>query len=336
MDRLKALAVFKAVVDHRGFSRAADALYLSRAAVTRMVQDLETQLGVRLLARSTRSISLTSVGQDVLAHAARLLSSYDELASLGKLSASEPMGTVRLLAPAAYARHYLGPALSDFMQRHPKVEIDLVLREGPLSLIAKGFDVALCTEADLRDTLIARRLADTPVSMFAAPCYVARRGAPSHPSELLSHDCLGAGPIESTGRWSLQSINTGEDCVISVNGGLRCDHLDMLVAAAVHGAGVVLVPDFLVKAELERGDLVRLLPGWAGPPNAVYLAYESRRNQPMSARKLVDHLSYWLGGEEEAHDLNARHGAHQAGNPVPTLARIFHQGVGQPPGVGCQ
>lgn len=211
MDRLKALAVFKAVVDHRGFSPAADAMYLSRAAVTRMVQDLETLLGVRLLARSTRGMSLTSVGRDVLAHADRLLSSYDELASLGKLSASEPMGTVRLLAPAAYGRRYLGPALSAFMQRHPKVEIDLDLREGPLSLVADGFDVALCAGADLRDALIARRLADTPVGMFAAPSYVSRRGTPAHPNELLSHDCLGAGSMDSTGRWRLRSIDTGED-----------------------------------------------------------------------------------------------------------------------------
>src|SRR5882762_9234894 len=128
MDRLKALGMFKAVVDKGGFARAAAELDVSCAVVSRTVQELELLLGVQLLQRTTRRITLTAVGQQVLTRAADLLDAYNELAALSSLSASEPSGIVRLAAPASYARRYLGHALAAFMARHPKVRVDLRMR----------------------------------------------------------------------------------------------------------------------------------------------------------------------------------------------------------------
>jgi DNA-binding transcriptional LysR family regulator len=172
MDRLKALSIFKAVVDNGSFVGAASSLDISCPVVTRTVQDLEALLGVRLLHRTTRRIWLTAIGRDVLDRVAGLLESYDELESIGRLSATEPSGAVRLAAPALFGRHYLGPALAEFRRRYPRVLVGLDLREGTGNTLDEGVDLALCLSGDLRPTQIGRRLSQIEVGVFAAPVYL--------------------------------------------------------------------------------------------------------------------------------------------------------------------
>jgi DNA-binding transcriptional LysR family regulator len=291
MDRLSALATFKSVVENGSFARAATVLDVSCAKVTRSVQDLELLLGVQLLKRTTRRMSLTSVGQQVLSRAADLLDSYDALAALSSLSANEPSGTVRLAAPATLSRRYLGPALADFTSRNPKVRVDIVTREGPIDVIADEVDMMLCLRSDLRASLVARRIGGTEVGLFASPRYLATRGDVEHPLDLLTHNCLttcGAG-------WTFRQRGSAQALDVPVKGTMRSSHADVLVGAAVHGAGVVLLPVFMVEDAVAHGSIQRLLPHWSSEPIALFLAYHSRLNQPLAVRKLIDHLVRVLG-----------------------------------------
>ena len=190
MDRLKALSVFKTIVDKGGFARAAEALDMSPAQVSRSVQDLETLQGVQLLQRTTRRVSLTGIGQDVLERVSSLLDSYEEFTRLSLSSATEPTGLVRVVAPTWYGDHVLAQVMMEFSAKFPKVSIDLRLSDQAPDLVGDEADLALCREEDLRPAFVARRLAEAQMGVYASPAYLARKGAPHHPSDLLEHDCL--------------------------------------------------------------------------------------------------------------------------------------------------
>ncbi|HEX6704096.1 MAG TPA: LysR family transcriptional regulator [Albitalea sp.] len=298
MDRLGAILIFNSVVEHRSFSRAADALGLTPTVVTRRVQELEALLGVRLLNRSTRRISLTSVGDEVLTRTTRLLSVYDELTSIGTLSVSEVRGTIRLAAPDFYARRHLGAALAGYVARHREVCVDLRLSEGGLDGLDDDLDLALCLERDLRPSLIARQVAVVPVSVYASRAYLERKGVPAHPADLPLHDCLIWDGSRNGPRWQFEHVSSGERHSFSTRGGLHSTHAEVLVHAAAHGAGIVIVPVFIVEEAVAAGALVPLMPAWRPEPLAIHLAYRSRRQQPLALRRLIDHLACVLGDGE--------------------------------------
>jgi DNA-binding transcriptional LysR family regulator len=295
MDRLNALAVFKTVVEHRSFVRAADALGLTPPMVTRRVQELEAMLGVRLVHRSARYVAATSVGDEVLVLARRLLADYDELESIGRLSVSQARGTVRLAAPDFYARRYLGTALASYIARHPQVSIDLRLRDAGICVLDGNVDLALCLERDLRPSLVARRVAVAPVSPYAAPGYLDRKGVPEHPSDLDMHECLSWDGSRSGTFWRFRHVASGEQHSVAARGGLHSTNAEVLVHAAAQGAGVVIVPVCMVEEAVASGRLLPLLPKWRAEPLSLHLAYHSRDHQPLSVRRLVDHLAGVLG-----------------------------------------
>lgn len=297
MDRLKALSIFKAVVDNGSFVGAANSLDISCPAVTRTVQDLEALLGVRLLHRTTRRIGLTAVGRDVLDRVAGLLESYDELESIGRLSAKEPSGAIRLSAPALFGRHYLGPALAEFRRRFPRVLVGLDLREETGNALGDGIDLALCLSGDLRPTQIARRLAQVEVGIFAAPMYLERRGEPEQPAELVEHDCLTSGTGRAGSNWSFTHESGGERHTVPVRVALQASHAEVLADAAMHGAGIVMLPAFMAEQAVAQGRLQRLLPDWGVDPMSIHIMYGSRKNQPMSVRRLIEHLVDVLGDD---------------------------------------
>lgn len=289
MDRLNALATFKSVVDHGGFARAAADMDVSCAKVSRTVQDLEMLLGVQLLQRTTRRISLTSAGQEVLQRAVDLLNSYEELTAVSSMSAKEPSGTVRLAAPAAFARGLLGPALADFLNRFPKVGVDLRTRDGLNDVFDDEVDVMICLRNDLRESLIARRVGSAEVGMYAAPSYLSRRGHPSHPDDLLNHNCLTSEDIADGNSWRVR--RGPKLCDMPVRGTMRCSHADILVGTALHGAGIALLPRFMANEFVLIGGLVPVLAEWDCEQLPIQIAWGSRRNLPLNVRSLIDHLA---------------------------------------------
>jgi DNA-binding transcriptional LysR family regulator len=298
MDRLQALSIFKAVVENGSFIGAANSLELSCSGVTRTVQGLEAQLGVRLLHRTTRRIALTSVGHDVLARVAGLLQSYDELEAVGRRSGAEPSGAIRLSAPALFGRHYLGPALAKFRQLCPRVLVGLDLRETSADAVPDGIDLALCLARDLRPNEIARRLAQVVVGIYAAPAYLERRGEPELPVELAEHDCLTSGTGRCSSTWSFTHASGGDRQSIPVRVAMHASQAEVLADAAVHGAGIVMLPAFMAEAAEAQGQLQRLLPGWQLDPMSIHIVYGSRKNQPLAVRRLIEHLVDVLGNAE--------------------------------------
>jgi len=295
MDRLKALEIFKAVADRGSFVKAADALDLSTPAVSRSVQDLEKTLGVRLLQRTTRRVSLTPEGEQVLQRARGMLDAYDELAALSSEGAAQVAGEIRFKAPASFSS-WLVPALAEFTARHPKARVQVVACDMPMDLVAERIDLDLRVTRVLPDSLIARRVGDVPIGVYAAPAYLARKGTPKHPHELAEHDCL---VHSSTGRdatWPFRHPVTQEQVAPSVRGLLWSTNAEALMAAALRGSGLALLPHFLAASAVSRGELQPVLTQWPSPPLGMFLAYTSRRNLHLRVRKLIDHLAVTLAG----------------------------------------
>lgn len=290
MDRLKSLEIFKTVAERGSFVRAADTLDLSTTVVTRAVQDLEKMLGIRLLQRSTRRVSLTAEGEDILERTRSLLDSFDELTARSSQGATEIAGEIRFTAPASFSAR-LGPVLAEFNARYPRVRLQLLATDTPLDLIAERIDLALRITRELPESLIARRIGDVRLGVYGAPDYLAKRGTPKHPDELVDHDCL---VHSSTGRestWPFQHPVTQQPVKPSVRGLLWSNNAEALMGAAVRGSGLALLPRVLVKGAIDRGELQPVLSHWPSPPLGLFLAYTSRRNQHLRVRKLIDHLA---------------------------------------------
>ena len=293
MDRLRALEIFKAIAEQGSFVKGAESLNLAKCHATRAVQDLETLLGSKLLQRSTRRLSLTSMGQTVLTHAGALLASYDALAAASNRDASEIAGSIRLVAPASYCMRRLGASLAAFVAKHPEVRLDLRLANDAIDVIEQRAELALCAAGTVPDALIARRVSSTPMGLYASPLYLARRGTPTHPSELPGHDCPIYEQSHATSpmHWTFDHLQTGEHCTLPAHGALNCNNAYALVEAAVHGAGLARLPHFVVEAAVDRGELLPVLPHWSSDPLDMMLVYASRRFQPLRVRKLIEHLA---------------------------------------------
>lgn len=291
MDRLKTLEIFQAVADKGSFVGAANALDLSKAVVTRAVQDLEQLLGARLLQRTTRRMSLTAEGGRVLEHGRALLRAFDELTTESGRSASEVAGDIRLTAPASFGASRLGPVLARFMARHPQLRVELVLTDAPLDLVEHGIDLALRVASELHGSLIARQIGEASMGVFAAPAYLQRRGVPRRPEELPRHDCL---IYSGTGRktpWRFSHAVTRQRVEPAIDAKLCANNGEALLAAAVHGSGLAFLPHFVAADALARGELQAVLEDWVSPSLGVHLAYSSRRQQPLRVRALIEHLA---------------------------------------------
>ena len=298
MDRLKALEIFKSVAERGSFVRTADALDLATPTVTRAVQNLERLLGLRLLQRSTRSVMLTPEGKDVLDRARGLLSSFEELEAISSALSLEVAGDIRLSAPVSFGVRRLGPILASFTSKYPKARIDLQLTDVAVNLIESGVDLALRISRELPDSLVARRVGNAALGVFGSPEYLRRRGAPEHPSELHRHECLSYNGALNASRWTLTHQRSEELFEHRPQGGLNTNNADALLAAAVHGMGLVLLPNYLAEEAVARGELQPVLASWTAPALGVFLTYASREHQPQRVRKLIDHLAQALSANQ--------------------------------------
>lgn len=290
MDRLKTLEIFKAVAEKGSFVKGAEGLGISCSVATRAVQDLEESLGARLLQRSSRRVALTPVGQDVLQRASALLEQYRDMEAVSSLTAHEPRGTVRVVAPASYGGPLLGSALAGFRAAHPTISVELRTTDDDADLAEDDADVALCVGREMRLSTIARWTGAATLRLYAAPSYLARRGLPTHPSELRSHDCLTWNGSRQGAGWKLRHLASGVAYLASIEGALQSNSVAAVAGAALHGTGVALLPDVLAADWVRQRRLEPVLLAWQPQPLDVYLAYSSRKHQPLRVRKLVDHL----------------------------------------------
>lgn len=295
IDLVAGMRVFTAVVNAGSFAGAADKLDLLRGMATRYVAQLEAHLGVRLLNRTTRKLSLTEAGSDYYQRATQILAMVEEAETSAAQEASVPRGTLRVTSSVAFGVRHLGRAITEYLQRHPEVEIDVTLNDRVVDLVEEGFDVAIRVAARIDPGLVARRLTRARVAACASPDYLKRHGTPKSPEQLAGHNCI------SYAYWSLQNEwhfrREGVERTVRISGNLRGNNGDILVNAAVEGLGVILHPTFLVYETLQQKRLVRILPDWEADELSVFAVYPHRKFLPPKVRSFIDFLAGRFGPE---------------------------------------
>lgn len=285
---LEAWAIFAAVVEHRSFSAAAEAIGLSKATVSKAIARLEAHLGQSLFHRTSRRLALTEAGRPLAEHARRILAEATAAEEAARDGASAPTGRIRVAAPMSFGVTSVSPLLADFLQAHPGIEIDLHLSDARVDIVAEGFDVALRI-ADLPDSsLRARRLCGIQVHVCASPDYLSAHGTPRHPAELGEHRLLGYSNV--AGPWHFRRAD-GAEVAVRPTGPLTANTGDALVPALLAGLGIARLPGFIVGPHLDAGRLVTVLPDWTPPPIGLHLLTPPSPLRPARVEALIAFLA---------------------------------------------
>jgi DNA-binding transcriptional LysR family regulator len=295
MDRLRAYEVFVTVVSRGSFTRAADVLETSPANVTRYVNELEAHLGTRLLNRTSRKLSVTEGGETLYARCKSILDDVAETEGLVSSASVEPRGRLRINAPVSFGILHLAPLWPAFMQKYPRVELDVSLNDRVVDIVDEGYDLAIRISRAGSTNHAARKLATSSNILCASPAYLARCGYPAAPADLVEHRCIGYSYAATGDEWQLvDSENTLH--TVKVNCHMRTNNGDTARAAALAGGGVIWQPTFLVSNDLRAGKLVRILPEYRMPDIDVFALYPSRRHLSAKIRAMVDFLVEAFGG----------------------------------------
>ena len=292
MDKLKAFETFASVATRGSLSAAARAEGVAPAVISRRLDALEEHLGVKLLVRTTRRIALTHEGAAFLDDCQRIVAEVavaEASVSAGGLQAS---GHLRLTAPAGFGRRHVAPLLPGFRAEHPRLRISLNLSDRVVDLAAEGYDCAVRV-GDLPDSsLVSIRLADNRRLAVAAPAYLARRGAPRHPRELLQHDCLVLSSDASQTRGWAFTDEHGQVQHLRPGGPLDCSDGQVLHDWCLAGHGIAWRSTWEVESEIAAGMLVPVLEAFAAPPNGIYAVFPHAKHLPLRVRVWIDCLKH--------------------------------------------
>ena len=302
MRDLNVLATFVAVVDAKSFTLAADRCGISKALVSRQVQELEHSLGVKLLNRSTRKIGLTQAGERFYERCARLVADADSaVRDVEELSRGGAHGLIRISTAITFGRMHLLPAVRDFLALHPGIQIEVMLAERFADLISGNADLVVRLAEEPRlSNLVARRLAAVQWRVVAAPNYLARHGTPQHPRDLLQHNCLVYDkPKGSDWRFS----GPEGEATVKVAGNLRANVAEGLLDAVLGGLGIAALPSFALGDALRSGRLVRLLPDYQLTESTLYAVFLPDRRLPERIRSFVQFLADRYAGTPDWEQL---------------------------------
>lgn len=307
MDQLRAMRVFTRVIDEGSFAKAARALDLAPAVVTRVIAELEDSLGARLINRTTRSLALTEVGDTYLKRVRQILVDIDEANALAADAVSEPAGHLRVLVPPAFAVHQLAKRLPRFRRDYPKVTLEFTV-PGPVETVDDAHDISIIMvnrNRVLQGDFIARQLALSEVITCASPEYLDQRGRPQHPRDLVHHDpvvpTLAALPRNLTFHRGVASDDEPAPDSVTVQmptSALDSNHVDTNYAAALAGLGVAGLPSFVAEDALMEHALERVLPEWHLLTLTIYAGMPSRKYVPARTRAFMDFLLAEFGGQD--------------------------------------
>lgn len=287
MDKLASIKLFLHVVRAGSFVRAAEQSSMSQTSVSRMVRELEQTVGIRLLSRSTRSLSLTEAGERLFAFYGQLLEEMEAVESeAAGAGAATGQTRLRVAFPHTFATRRLDAAICRFREEHPTVDLEIRLDDSPTDLIRDGFDLGIRIAPALGSSAVARRIAFVPISVCAAPDYLSRRGKPLLPADLSEHECLIYTDNDPSDEWTFE--RNGETIVQRVRGSVKANNGDLLRALAVAGQGIIFQPEFIVRNELSTGELVRILDSYQPLPRAAFAIYPSSRFIPTRVRALTN------------------------------------------------
>ena len=288
MDKFLEMQVFAAVVDAGSFVGASDALEMSKPAVSRYVAELESRLGVRLLNRTTRKLSLTEEGDVFYARCKALLDNVEEAEAEITARKGDAAGLLKVTAPQTFGLLYLAPLWAPFMARHPKVRVDVMLSDRVTDLVEEGFDLAVRIARLPSSSLVSRKLATTRMILCASPAYLKRRGQPKTPADLVNHEIASYSLLSMGETWEFD----GPDghVVAPVSPRLRSNSGDTCRAVALAHGGIILQPSFLVGADIRAGTLVELMPEFRSIRLDMFAVYPSRKFVSPKVRLLIDFL----------------------------------------------
>lgn len=281
------MEIFARVVEARSFSGAARRLNVSTSVVSKCVTRMEQALGVRLLNRTTRSISLTEIGQAFYARCAHIVAAAEEAEAMTAGMQSTPRGKLKVNVPVSFGVLHIAPALEGLLAAYPELRIDMTFNDRDVHLAEEGCDVALVIASEARPTLVARKLAPIRQTLCASPSYLRKRGVPATLGDLARHDCIlhTRGPERS---WQFES---GEGSTsIEVRGALRLDNENAVRQAALAGCGIALLPTYIVGADLQASVLRPLLPHCKAPEATLFATYLPNRYLAAKVRVFVDYL----------------------------------------------
>lgn len=292
MDRLDSMRIFVRVAEMGSFAAVALQLNVARSVVTRQVAALEAHLGTKLLARSTRRLSLTSAGTNYLEKCREILSLVEAAQADLTDDRQAPRGHIRLSLPLSFGIRRLMPMFDEFMSANPQISLELDFNDRRVNLIEGGFDLAIRIADRLEPGNVARKIGSSRSVVAASPDYLARHGRPQHPRDLLGHECFGY-LLAARSSWSF--VIDGEKQWFPIAGRLQANNGDALLEAAIQGLGITRAPTFIAEQAVRAGRLELLLRDFATPELGIYAIFPGNRYVPHRIRALVDFLAESIG-----------------------------------------
>lgn len=298
MQDLNDMVYFAEVVDRGGFAAAGRALGVPKSKLSRRVAELEARLGVRLLQRTTRKLSLTEAGELFHRHSVAVREEADAAAEALAQVQAEPRGTVRVVCPVTLAQITVGPLVPLFLERHPQVRIDMQVSNRVVDLVQEGVDVALRVRPTLEDSgsLVVKNLGTTQGLLVASPAQFQRQGRPEGVEGLGGLATLAMSAADGKASWRLLGPG-GREFELQHKPVYTADDLLTLKFAALKGLGMTVLPDYMCRRELRIGELEQVLPGWAPRPGVIHAVFPSRRGLLPAVRRFLDFLGEHVTGE---------------------------------------
>jgi DNA-binding transcriptional LysR family regulator len=281
-------ACFAAVADSGSFTAAATALGLSKASVSKAVTRLEASLGISLLHRSSRTVTVSTAGAGLLGEAHAMVAAATAATEAARGDRNDLAGPIRLAAPMSFGIKVLGGPLATFLALHPAVEIEVMLSDARSDLVGEGIDLALRIASMEDSSLLARTIAPVAASVIASPTYLAEHGTPRHPLELSAHRLIGYGHREKA--LPLRFHRDGEEATVIPTGPLFTNNGDIMIPLLIAGGGIAVLPDFITEEALVKGAVVRILTDWSLPQSYLHLLSPPSRLRPARVQALSDHL----------------------------------------------
>lgn len=293
-----AIPIFVAVVKGGGFSSAARTLGVSKSAVSKRINQLEQDLGVRLLYRSTRKLSLTEAGVRYFEYAEQALLAANRAEDAVAEMQGEPQGKLKISSPMSFGRLCIAPLIPKILRCYPKLEIDLLMDDSPVDLVSEGIDIAIRSSfGELPDSaLVARKLAPLRQAVFASSSYEQEYLLPQTPADLVEHNCILFSYSRDANVWTFE--RNGEYETVEVTGTYRVNNSEAILTSIVDGIGVGRMPTFVAAPFLRTGQLIKLLPQYRIPEHTLYAVFPERKYLPAKVRVFLEFAMEHFGGDE--------------------------------------